>query len=599
MNANILAARSFSLHTKLFVAATVCALALSLVPAPAHAAGLTQPQINAVLGLLSAFNVPAATIDNVRIILNGGSATETPVATLSCTLTANPSSVDEGQAVVLYWSSTGASYATWKQDGAANTLGLTGGYFATNGSIVVYANGKGSVSPTMLVTSTGGQTGTCKTTIKVDEQAGANEPYSLKASPVSGKAPLSVKFTIEKLNLSGTPVVYNLNFGDNSSSYSTSAVGKDGVTHVYSTPGSYVASLKEAAFVCAPTAVCGWPSVVISVTSSNTETPSEDNDDNDDNDDDNGGNDNDDSSNEDNDSGDDDNAPTVSSAKPNTAQFMAAAKTDSSTASSMLYGVIGSNTDVRDWGVIMSSANPLATARALTSAMYNSGSKAYLAGGATRPQDRSATVWSYTSGNFTFYKELIPGVGDNYILALVDANGYQLTSAANPDVLAKHITNFGFNKSDLAGLQAKLDAAGINVQAVTSWPKNFMSGVSVVPDVAGMMAAAAMVPLSAAADSFNMLADQVIEINYALAHVVSAYVALFSFDAPQAAAAATAPAASGPVAGESIVATLAYLPESLHETMTGVTDMLAAVEMAPVYVVTDVLSEALFQAGLY
>jgi len=589
MNANILASRSFSLHAKLFVAAIICALALVLVPAPAHASGLTQPQINAVLGLLSAFNVPQATIDNVRIILNGGSAAETPVATpsvsvskssggevegyysgmpqdviirlvnvatgtriesiglfgpagksnfeipvsgvpagtykllvmdyanqatvratsgaftigttgatVSCTLTASPSSITEGQFTQLSWSSTGASYANWKQDGAANVLGLTGSNLMTSGSIVVYANGKGSVSPTLQVTSTGGSTGSCKTTIKVEERE-------------------------------------------------------------------------------------------------NDDEDEDQNDDWDDND--NEDNDSDDDSNNDDDNSGGNNAPVVSSAKPNTAQFVAAAKTDVSTASSMLYGVIGSNTDVRDWGTIMASPDPLATARALTSAMYNSGSKAYLASGATRPQDRSTTVWSYTSGNFTFYKEIIPNVGDNYILALVDANGYQLTSAANPDVLAKHITNFGFNKSDLAGLQAQLTAAGINVQAVTSWPKNFMSGVS--SSAASMLAAAAMVPLSVSADSFNILADQVMEINYALAHVLSAYVALFSLEAPQAAAAATASAAPAPVAGESLAATLAYLPGSLYETMTGVTEMLSAVQMAPVHAATDVLSEALYQAGLY
>ena len=36
----------------------------------AHAAALTEPQIQAILNLLTAFNVPAATIANVNAILH-------------------------------------------------------------------------------------------------------------------------------------------------------------------------------------------------------------------------------------------------------------------------------------------------------------------------------------------------------------------------------------------------------------------------------------------------------------------------------------------------------------------------------------------------
>ncbi len=59
--------------------------------------------------------------------------------------------------------------------------------------------------------------------------------------------------------------------------------------------------------------------------------------------------------------------------KPNMAAFMNATGVDARTASSTLYGVIGSHDDYRDWNAIMASENPLASARAATGAMYDSG----------------------------------------------------------------------------------------------------------------------------------------------------------------------------------------------------------------------------------
>lgn len=58
--------------------------------------------------------------------------------------------------------------------------------------------------------------------------------------------------------------------------------------------------------------------------------------------------------------------------KPSMAQFMTTTGCSSDTASDVLYGSIGSNVDLRDWQAIMASSNPLADARASTSAMYNS-----------------------------------------------------------------------------------------------------------------------------------------------------------------------------------------------------------------------------------
>ncbi len=112
-----------------------------------------------------------------------------------------------------------------------------------------------------------------------------------------------------------------------------------------------------------------------------------------------------------------------------------------------------------------------------------------------------------------------------------------------------------------------------------------------------LAAAVAEVPFVATTNSFNIIAGQIEQVNEALVDVASAYLALFALDAvPQAAAVGTANASA---AGESLVMTLVYLPESLYETVGKTTDFLAAVEMAPMYVISDALSQALFDAGLY
>ena len=56
----------------LLVAGVVVAASLMFTAAAprAHASALTEPQIQAILNLLTAFNVPAATIANVNAILH-------------------------------------------------------------------------------------------------------------------------------------------------------------------------------------------------------------------------------------------------------------------------------------------------------------------------------------------------------------------------------------------------------------------------------------------------------------------------------------------------------------------------------------------------
>ena len=65
-------------------------------------------------------------------------------------------------------------------------------------------------------------------------------------------------------------------------------------------------------------------------------------------------------------------AATRQSGKPDTATFMKATGADFSTASSLLYGVMGSNEDFRDWNAIMAAPDPVLAARQATGAQYQS-----------------------------------------------------------------------------------------------------------------------------------------------------------------------------------------------------------------------------------
>lgn len=56
--------------------------------------------------------------------------------------------------------------------------------------------------------------------------------------------------------------------------------------------------------------------------------------------------------------------------KPSSGVFAEIAGVSETDAVSILHGVVGSNTDTRDWGAIMASDDPLGAARAATAAMY-------------------------------------------------------------------------------------------------------------------------------------------------------------------------------------------------------------------------------------
>jgi hypothetical protein len=60
------------------------------------------------------------------------------------------------------------------------------------------------------------------------------------------------------------------------------------------------------------------------------------------------------------------------SARPNLREFMSVTGTSTADSNEMLYGVIGSNADFRDWSLIMASSNPVDAVRAATAQLYGS-----------------------------------------------------------------------------------------------------------------------------------------------------------------------------------------------------------------------------------
>ncbi len=517
MHARPIALRSIALHLVVGVVMFVLTLALVVTPTPAQAAGLTSTQVSGVIGLLSAFGVDAATIANVKTILNGGTAPAATMPVAPSVEPETPASTQTQQSQTISSSKPNtAQFAAAAKTDASTASSMLYGVIGSNLDVRDWTAIMASSNP--LAAARAATAAMYNSGSKAYLASGATRPQDRANTSVLASYG---NFTLYKEILPGSIINYVLALVDKNGYQLTSAANSDTLQKLVLNFGFNKAELAvlqaqlDGKGINLQSAT-SWPRGFIpglittggEMPATQTETTTETNT----------------NTNTTTNTG----TNSMSASKPNTAQFAAAAKTDASIASSMLYGVIGSNVDMRDWGVIMSSANPLATARALTSAMYNSGSTAYLASGATRPADRANTTVLAHAGNFTFYKEILPGVGVNYVLALVDANGYQLTSAANPDVLLKHITNFGFSKADLSSMQSQLDAAGINLQSITSWPRNF--GISsALFDGGQMMAAAAMIPMESMTASINIVADQIIEINWSLAGVLSAYAALFGF----------------------------------------------------------------------
>ena len=144
------------------------------------------------------------------------------------------------------------------------------------------------------------------------------------------------------------------------------------------------------------------------------------------------------------------------SARPNMREFMDATGVSASDASELLYGVIGSNADLRDWSKIMASGNPVDTARAATGQLYNSDKEYALVNhadyGTLRFNDTlaesslsSKTVLSQ-SGNFA---DIETGAGANALMA-VSSTGLLLRGAgSNQEQIGRTAWLFGFDVPEI------------------------------------------------------------------------------------------------------------------------------------------------------
>lgn len=162
--------------------------------------------------------------------------------------------------------------------------------------------------------------------------------------------------------------------------------------------------------------------------------------------------------------------------KPDMAEFMVKTGADAATASDILYGAIGSNTDLRNWKAIMYSSDPIGSARAATAALYNS-SLDYASPNAIKTDVENIMA---SSGNFTYAKYFTPSLTDplkpveSAGLFITDGAGNILSFAADPELLAARSADFGFDTHALSDLQDKLDALGVEYRTGV-WSDGFVA----------------------------------------------------------------------------------------------------------------------------
>jgi hypothetical protein len=138
-------------------------------------------------------------------------------------------------------------------------------------------------------------------------------------------------------------------------------------------------------------------------------------------------------------------------------EFMDATGATAANASELLYGVIGSNADLRDWSKIMASGNPVDAARAATRQLYNSDKDYALVNHADYGTDRfadtlaesslsSKTVLS-RSGNFA---DIATGADTSATMA-VSSTGLLLRGAwSTQEQIERTAWLFGFDAPEAA-----------------------------------------------------------------------------------------------------------------------------------------------------
>lgn len=143
-------------------------------------------------------------------------------------------------------------------------------------------------------------------------------------------------------------------------------------------------------------------------------------------------------------------AETSHASRPNIKEFMDRSGALFLDASELIYGVVGSNTDVRDWSAIMASDDPISAARQATGQMY----------GRTDTSPRTDATYMGSSdtvakeGNFAV--RLLKDEDDKVLdqgLKLIDGQGLLLRDAGStPESIARNAWLFGFDTQPLSKL---------------------------------------------------------------------------------------------------------------------------------------------------
>jgi len=165
-------------------------------------------------------------------------------------------------------------------------------------------------------------------------------------------------------------------------------------------------------------------------------------------------------------------AEAARAARPNMREFMDATGASAADASELLYGVIGSNQDLRNWEAIMASDNPIDAARAATRQLYNSDRDYQLGQHADHGTARFADTLAAHSlqpettiargGNFAVHgtpDEARPGSFATTSLMAVSSTGLLLRGAGSTkEQIERTAWLFGFDTSRIAGMAAQTRA---------------------------------------------------------------------------------------------------------------------------------------------
>ena len=142
----------------------------------------------------------------------------------------------------------------------------------------------------------------------------------------------------------------------------------------------------------------------------------------------------------------------ASAQRPNIKAFMDRTGANLTDASELLYGVVGSNTDVRNWAAIMASSDPVTAARQATGQMYGRTNTPVRAGATyLGSHDTLAKSGNFAVRSFKDDEQQILDQG----VKLIDAQGLLLRDAGtSPEQIVRQAWLFGFDTQSLAPLAA-------------------------------------------------------------------------------------------------------------------------------------------------